>query len=109
MIELETLTSILPTVAPELEAIDDGSSVGFYRFKSGEYEGITYTYANIKFTPQDDTLHISFQYVIMEDPLDKAPKSSDGDEAFKQTIGDLLVKIIDASVNAEGYDEADQE
>jgi hypothetical protein len=107
MIELETLTSLLPTIAPELEAIDDGTKVGFYRFKSGPYEGVTYTYANIKFTPQDDTLHISFQYVIMEDPMDVAPKNSDDDDEFKQTIGDLLVKIIDASVNAEGYDEAD--
>lgn len=109
MIELETLTSILPQVAPEIEAIDDGTTVGFYRFKSGPYEGITYTYANIKFTPQDDTLHMSFQYVLMEDPLDKAPINSDGDETFKQTIGDILVKIIDASVNAEGYDETDPE
>lgn len=106
MIELETLTSILPEVAPELEAVHDDTSVGFYRFKTGDYEGITYTYANIKFRPVDDSLELSFQYVIVEDPLDRAPKSEEAEEVFKQTIGDLLVKIIDASVNAEGYDEA---
>lgn len=109
MIEIETLTKVLPEVAPELEAVDDGTKVGFYRIKEGPYQGITYTYANIRFTPVvhegEEIMSLAFTYIIMEDPNGRAPKNQEEDQSFNQFIGDKLVAIIEAAVEAEGYDE----
>ncbi len=110
MIELQTLTSILPQVAPEVEAVQDGTRVGFYRLKSGPYGGITYTYANVQIPepePDQDCLVVKFQYVIMEDRYDLSPKTDVQHAAFRDYVGDILVRIIDAAVNAQDYDEPD--
>ena len=105
-ITLETLTQILPDIAPEIEPVTDGSKVGFYRFKSGPYEGIVFTYANIRFTPneEDDYLQVGFQYIIIQDPKGNQPKNQIEDDVFKQKIGEILIKIIDAAVQEDVID-----
>lgn len=98
MIPIETLTEMLPDIDPDVEAVHDGTKVGFYRFKSGDYEGITFTYVNPKFTERDDgMLELSFTHVIVEDPNKKAPLTPDQDEAFNKRLGDLLVGILEAA------------
>jgi len=93
------LTEILPKIAPEIEAVHDGTSVGFYRFKSGKYEGITYTYAGLRFEEQDDgLLHVIFNPLVMQDKKGNAAKNAEEFEEFKKTTGDILIKIIEASI-----------
>jgi len=98
MIAIETLTSMLPDIDPDVEAVHDGTKVGFYRFKSGDYEGVTFTYVNPKFTElPDGRLQLSFTHVIVEDPKSRAPTTDEAEEKFNKRIGDLLVGILEAA------------
>lgn len=103
MIAIETLTDILPDIDPDVEAVHDGTQVGFYRFKSGDYEGVTFTYVNPRFQKMPDgMMQLSFTHVIVEDPKNRAPLTPEEDEKFNKRIGDLLVGILEA---AEKYSE----
>lgn len=102
-IQIETLTELMPKITPDLEAVHDDTKVGFYRFISGQYEGVTFTYVDPKIVPTgtDDNPEytMSFTYVIVQDPNGNQPKNHEEDEAFKQVIGDRLTAIICAAVD----------
>lgn len=112
MLEL-TLTDV-ERLAPEIEVIGIDNKVLAYRFKSGDYESIAYTYSGIKFNVIDVTkneiipeyspadidpddpryaLQLSFEYVIFENPNNIEIESSE----FKVCIGNILIKVIEGS------------
>ncbi len=112
MIEL-TLTDV-ETLVPNIETIGVDGKVVAYRFTGGEYEGIAYTYANIRFNvwdveknaktdidpnevePGDEryALQVGFEYVILENPAEIKVES----QPFKEYIGEVLVKIVEGSL-----------
>lgn len=114
-----TLTDV-EKVIPNLEVIGLEDKVVAYRFRGGMYAGLSFTYANIRFNvvevetgqlvdmkpedvePGDEryALSVGFEYVIIENP---AKKDVDADH-FKEYIGAILVRIIEASVEEHGVE-----
>lgn len=92
-IPIDSLTSDLERLCPEVTAVHDGTDIGFYRFVSGRYDGMVYTYIDPRIHDEEPP-RLEFQYTIMSDPLKKRDRDDFDEEHFHQTIGDILVTII---------------
>lgn len=112
MIEL-TLTDV-ETLVPNVETIGIDNNVVAYRIKEGDFGGVAYTYANIRFNvvdiekgaitdykpeeidPDDPryALEVGFEYVILENPTDVTVEA----QPFKEYIGKILVDVIEGSL-----------
>lgn len=68
----------------------------------GKYEGLVYKYGKIDFHESDDqeVASLSFEYDILE-PIDIDVENLTGEdyEEFKTMIGDILVELIEASID----------
>lgn len=68
----------------------------------GKYEGLIYKYGKIDFHESDDqeVASLSFEYDILE-PIDIDVENLTGEdyEEFKTMIGDILVELIEASID----------
>lgn len=88
----------IPEIVPEIDVIHSDDGTDFcYMFKDGIYKGVAYVYSDIKFEEpekENEGLTIKFSYVILDNKNDAKI-----DENFYQTIGDILVKIIEHAVN----------
>lgn len=100
-------------LVPNLETVGINDSVVAYRFKSGPYKGVAYTYVNIRFNvvnlesqkivdadpaefdPEDDkhALEVGFEYIPFENPHNKTIDEKN----FRDHIGKILVHIIENS------------
>jgi hypothetical protein len=68
----------------------------------GKYEGLVYKYGKIDFHESDDqeVASLSFEYDVLE-PIDIDVENLTGEdyEEFKTMIGDILVELIEASID----------
>lgn len=68
----------------------------------GKYEGLIYKYGKIDFHESDDqeVASLSFEYDVLE-PIDIDVENLTGEdyEEFKTMIGDILVELIEASID----------
>lgn len=85
-------------IVPEIDVIhsDDGKDF-CYMFNDGRYTGVAYIYSDIQFVEpenEDEGLTIKFSYVILSNK-----NETEIGEHFYQTIGDILVKIIEHAVD----------
>jgi hypothetical protein len=68
----------------------------------GKYEGLVYKYGKIDFHESDDqeVASLSFEYDVLE-PIDIDVENLTGQdyEEFKTMIGDILVELIEASID----------
>lgn len=101
---------------PNIEVVGVDDKVSAYRFTGGALEGVTYTYVNIHFKAvntrtnevfeslddadpdnEEHAIEVEFSYIILENPLNKDIDS----KSFKEYIGSILVRIVEASVDAD--------
>jgi len=64
------------------------------KLTEGAFEGIIYTYGKVSFDEQDDTLHLKFEYEI----LDSADKGMTDMKPFEAYIGDILQELLHQGV-----------
>ena len=68
----------------------------------GKYEGLVYKYGKIDFHESDDqeVASLSFEYDVLE-PIDIDVENLTGKdyEEFKTLVGDILVELIEASID----------
>lgn len=114
MPDIEITPKDVETLIPNLETVGVDDKVLAYKFNGGVYEGVVYTYAQIRFTvvetetgepvdikpedmlPGDErySLQVGFEYVVFENPNKKDTDTT----YFKEYIGNILTTIMNASV-----------
>jgi hypothetical protein len=63
----------------------------------GDYEGVTYQYDTVAFEEENGQTILKFNTITVENPNEKDLTS----ESFKDTIGDILVEIIEEQLREE--------
>jgi hypothetical protein len=66
----------------------------------GPYKDTVYKYGKVKFEEKDDEMHLLFAFDVIE-----SNKKLEKDLDFKNYIGNLLVEIMSANMDAEIEDE----
>ena len=114
MSDIEITPSDVENIIPNLKTVGVEDKVLAYEFTGGVYQGVVYTYAQIRFTvvetatgkPVDiqpeqmtpcDTrysLQVGFEYVVFKNPYQKDTDT----QHFKEFIGNILTAIMTASV-----------
>jgi hypothetical protein len=70
------------------------SGLQVIKLTEGAFEGIIYTYGKVSFDEKDDTLHLKFEYEI----LDSADKGMTDMKPFESYIGDILQELLHQGV-----------
>lgn len=89
----------LNTLLPDMEMIPGPDGMYAYMFIAGEYEGVSYTYLDIKFDVVDDEdgndecLNVGFGI----DVLSNFKNVDINPDKFKNLAGNILIKIIEAA------------
>ncbi len=109
----ESFVPNLKTVGIGVDGMQEACSG--YEFTDGVYQGVVYTYYNIRFnvydvengkltdlshediSPDDDryALQVAFEYVVFKNPEEK----NTDDKVFKEYLGAILVQLIQGSID----------
>ena len=65
----------------------------------GKYEGVKIQYGKVAFNEQDDSLSLKFDYNLMNNP-----NSLDEDQEFIDTLGDILIAVLEEEIEDVGED-----
>jgi hypothetical protein len=57
----------------------------------GPFSGIIFSYSNVTFTEEDDTLKIGFEYYVHDTPYEKYGYDK---SAFEKELGDFLTELL---------------
>ena len=78
----------------------DGEDQSYVQLVAGHYHGCIYKYGKLEITEDMEveiTLTLSFDFTIIKSP--EVGHVEEGDEEFKNLIGDILVDIITSEEN----------
>ena len=65
----------------------------------GAYKGTTFSYGEVSFTEENDSVNCHFEYKIIEQPDDLVE-----DKIFVDQLGDILVDILSEEIDEVGED-----
>ena len=82
---------------------DDNHTVGMdhvpIKIIKGAYKGTTFTYGEVSFSEQDDSVKCHFEYKIIEQPDDLME-----DKIFVDQLGSILIDILSEEIDEVGED-----
>lgn len=116
MPDIEITPRDVENIIPNLKTVGVEDKVLAYEFTGGVYQGVVYTYAQIRFTvvetetgkpvdiqpeemlPGDErySLQVGFEYVVFKNPYNKDTDT----QHFKEFIGNILTTILTTIMNA---------
>lgn len=84
------------------EFVESPSSLTYsVRIKKGKYADTVYSYGKVALKEESGVLRMNFEYNVSKSKISKEKLESD--EAFKTLIGDVLLDIIDTSLQDGKY------